>query len=62
MVTGAMIIAFFDEIYVTLLLKVPLCFLNGNHIGEFYNKILAKFCLSLWFKVNLVYADYQITR
>lgn len=36
-----MIIAFLNEIYVTILLKVPLWFLNGNHIGEFCNKILA---------------------
>lgn len=41
MVIGAMIIAFLDEIYVTLLSKVPLWFLNGNDIGEFCNKILA---------------------
>lgn len=36
-----MIVAFLDEIYVTLLFKVPLWFLNGNYIGEFCNKTLA---------------------
>lgn len=40
MVIGAMTIAFLDEIYVTLLLKVPSWFLSGNYIGEFCNKIL----------------------
>lgn len=35
--------AFWDEIYVTILSKVPLWFLNGNYIGEFCNRILALF-------------------
>lgn len=33
------------------------------NIEELCNKILAlSFFLSLWLKVNMVYADYQITR
>lgn len=39
--------AFWDEIYVTILSKVPLCFLNGNDIGEFCNNILALFFFKL---------------
>lgn len=41
MAIGAMIIAFLDEVFVTLLFKVPFWFLNGNYTGEFCNKILA---------------------
>lgn len=51
--------AFLDEIYVTILSKVPLWFLNGNYFGDLCNKILAVFFfLSLGLKVNLAYADY----
>lgn len=50
--------AFLDEIYVTILPKVQLWFLNGNYFRELCNKILALFFLSLGLKVNLVYADY----
>lgn len=39
--------AFWDEIYVTILSKVPLCFLNGNDIGEFCNNILSLFFFKL---------------
>lgn len=53
--------AFLNEIYVTVMFKVPCWFLNSSRFEEFCEKTLALVSLSLWLKVNLVYADYQIT-
>lgn len=54
--------AFWNEIYVTVIFKVPQWFLNSIHFGEFYSKIPALISLLLQLEVNLVCADYQITR
>lgn len=54
--------AFWNEIYVTVMFKVPWWLLNSIHFGEFYSKILALISLSLRLEVDLVCADYQITR
>lgn len=54
--------AFWNEVYVTDVFKVPRWFLNSIHFGELYSKILALVSSSLQLEVNLVCADYQITR
>lgn len=59
--------AFRNEIYVTVMFKVPQWFLNSIHFGEFYSMIPALIALRLrlelvFVRVDLVCADYQITR
>lgn len=59
--------AFRNEIYVTVMFKVPQWFLNSIHLGELYSTIPALIALRLRLEVvfvgvNLVCADYQITR
>lgn len=59
--------AFRNEIYVTVMFKVPQWFLNSIHLGEFHSTIPALIALRLRLEVvfvgvNLVCADYQITR
>lgn len=59
--------AFRNEIYVTVMFKVPQWFLNSIHFGEFYSMIPVLIALRLWLevvfvRVNLVCADYQIAR
>lgn len=59
--------AFRNEIYVTVMFKVPQWFLNSIHLGKFYSTIPALIALRLRLEVvfvgvNLVCADYQITR
>lgn len=59
--------AFRNEIYVTVMFKVPQWFLNSIHLGEVYSTIPALIALRLRLEVvfvgvNLVCADYQITR
>lgn len=59
--------AFRNEIYVTVMFKVPQWFLNSIHFGELYRTIpaLTALCSRLevvFVRVDLVCADYQITR
>lgn len=46
--------AFWNEVYVIVMFKVPQWFLNSIHFGELYSKILALVSSSLRLEVNFV--------